>query len=222
MARVSTVLVVAVFSMVVAGVRSAEACSCTPPPSVEEAFARASAVFEGRVVALAREPAVHRLVATLEVLRRFKGAEEKRVEVATIDEESMCGFPFRKGELLLLYADGEGSDLSASLCSRSGPSDQRGEDLATLERLAVAPPVGGEGPGEPAPATGPAPAEPSEPAPTDEAPLEVAPAPPAVAESGGCAGCVVGGRPRDGAAGWWWLLAMLVGARLRGSRRRRR
>jgi MYXO-CTERM domain-containing protein len=183
----------------------AEACSCVPSPGVREELAASGSVFEGRVLSLKHEPKVHRITAKLEVLRRFKGKDAKRVDVVTVDEGSLCGFHFEKGKSYLLFTHESEGTLSVSLCSRSKASAEAAEDFATL--AAAAQGGGATTPDAAASAPPPASAPPVEPTP---APPVVEPPPPPAAPAqdpnpapqsapagtnGGCAGCATAGYP---------------------------
>jgi hypothetical protein len=142
--------------ILVAAPRRAEACSCVKPPAPKQALADSAAVFEGKVVGLGRDPAKHRLTATFAVTRWWKGGEAARVAVATIDVDSMCGVGFAEGDEWLVYAGGDATGLSASLCSRTRRAAEAEADRKALG--AGKSPTPGSASGDP-PATGPTNAE---------------------------------------------------------------
>lgn len=140
--------------LLTAATPDAEACSCVQPPPPLDALAQATAVFEARVQRIEVDAARLRMTAHLTVIRQWKGDLPEDVTVTTASQTSLCGFPFEVDNRVLLYVDGEGTDLSASMCSRSRPMEQAGEDLAALldlpvsgPRRASAPPAGTGGTG---------------------------------------------------------------------------
>jgi hypothetical protein len=133
----------------------ASACSCVQPPPPSTALEQASAVFEARVARVEVDSARLRMTAHLIVIRQWKGDLPEDVTVTTASQGSLCGFPFVADQRVLLYVDGEIDAMSVSMCSRSRPMEQAGEDLAALLDLPVSGPrrpaaangSGGAGPG---------------------------------------------------------------------------
>lgn len=162
--------------------READACSCVPPPPPLEALGQATAVFEARVSRVETDATVLRTTAHLIVLRQWKGDLPEDVTVVTASQGSLCGFPFRQDQRVLLYADGEVASMSVSMCSRSRPVEQAGEDLAALLDLPVS------GPRRAAPAT-PASGGGSASGASSGRGGEDDALPPAGPRSGGCGGC---------------------------------
>ncbi len=114
--------------------RAAQACTCAPE-EVSDAFDRASAVFEGRVVSVSptstQPNASHEV--ELEVARAWKGIEAGIVKVRTASNEAMCGYSFVVGETYLVYASKDGDkDMTVGLCSRTQPLGRAVKDLETL------------------------------------------------------------------------------------------
>ena len=66
----------------------------------------------------------------------WKGDVARNVEVVTQPTGGACGYPFEEGVSYIVYASGSaaGDDLSAGICSRTGPLAQAGEDLSALGR----------------------------------------------------------------------------------------
>jgi hypothetical protein len=120
----------------------ADACSCVQPPPPLTALEQASAVFEARVARIETDAARLRTTAHLIVIRQWKGDLPEDVSVTTASQGSLCGFTFTPDQRVLLYADGEPTEMSVSLCSRSRPMEQAGEDLAALLDLPTTPPRG--------------------------------------------------------------------------------
>ena len=137
----------------------ANACTCLPPGPVAHELANNGSVFEGRVIRLLHEPKQYRITATLEVLRRWKGSSEKRVDVVTLDQGSLCGFEFKYGKRYLLFTHEAEGTLSVSLCSRSKPSSDAADDIALLNQLSKS---GGSRTDDDAAPPTPAPVEPAD------------------------------------------------------------
>jgi hypothetical protein len=138
----------------------ASACSAPPPPSVEKAFASASAIFLARVVSVTHSPTLGDStgryvteVATFSVLEAWKGSKAPgdTVVLRTDLGPGPCGVsalnnpvwleqpgstPVRLSGIWLIYAYGsEPYELSGT--NRTAPLEVGGvSDLATLYRLA--------------------------------------------------------------------------------------
>ncbi|MCH9662843.1 MAG: hypothetical protein K0U66_04170, partial [Gammaproteobacteria bacterium] len=114
-----------------------QACSCIAPgpPAVE--FARATAVFVGRVTAITGAESAkgypQRKVA-LQVEESWKGVEEESLTLYTGSGGGDCGYPFEEGESYLVYAyrADQTDDLGASICSRTQLLTSASEDLTYL------------------------------------------------------------------------------------------
>ncbi len=118
----------------------ADACTCMPPPPAADALESAEAVFVGEVESitdLGSESRGGSALVDLAVSRWFKGNGDDRAEVRTLKATSMCGYPFEEGDAYLVYASDAGDgNLGVSLCSRTRPLDQAGDDVRELEKLA--------------------------------------------------------------------------------------
>jgi len=108
------------------------ACSCIRPPDAPVALAGSTAVFVGKVTAIARGK--DGLQVTVEVDRAWKGITAKTVNVSTAENGAACGFGFEMGKSYLIYASGEGKQpkLSTNLCTRTCHIDQAGDDLKAI------------------------------------------------------------------------------------------
>lgn len=112
----------------------AAACSCLAPGPPAQELAAADAVFSGKVVSL--EPFTEgfgKVRVTFELAAVWKGLPEgDRVTLTTAADSATCGYPFEDGVSYLVYAYGEGDDLTATLCSRTRPLADADEDLEAL------------------------------------------------------------------------------------------
>lgn len=221
---VMAVGVAAALSSLTLYARTADACSCRPPPGPAEALASADAVFEGRAASSTTRPSqglsVGSVTVPFTVLRAWKGAPGSgSLTVTTSGSSASCGYSFAAGETYIVYAyrDSSGA-LTTSICSRTRRSADGAEDIAAFGA------PGGAGSSSPPSTTGapptttggaegnttgapPSPAEPPSsgaeplgaPAPNGDPP---AAAPPPAPPSGGCAACAVpsGALPFNGNA----------------------
>lgn len=120
-------------------------CTCLPTKIPAEELEQSAAVFSGKVIEVRR----HRLEkdlfakveAVVEVDRVWKGIEkradksvEKRVvTVFTSPDSAACGFAFAEGRSYFVYAmSDEKGRLSTTICSRTRPMKDAGEDLNAL------------------------------------------------------------------------------------------
>ncbi|EPX56627.1 putative lipoprotein [Cystobacter fuscus DSM 2262] len=131
---------VIVFLVPFAWTSEARACSCGREPDDRVAFqqarARASTVFRGRVEELQRvggegRPLEYR--ATFAVTETFKGKARPQRLVTTSVFGTACGYDFEKGVDYLVYAEGsESKGLSTHSCSRTRPADRAAAELDFL------------------------------------------------------------------------------------------
>jgi hypothetical protein len=111
------------------------ACSCLPPGPPADALASATAVFSGRVAALAgavdaggSDP----VQVTFAISKVWKGTDQPTIEVLTPASSASCGFEFVRGEEYLVYASESEGRLQTNLCSRTALLAIAGDDLAVL------------------------------------------------------------------------------------------
>jgi hypothetical protein len=124
------------------GVGLGHACTCEAPRTVEEAFAKSSAVFIGRVTKIYRsfldrsgitKTYGHRV--KFEVKKRWKGTISKTIVVTTRLSGEACGYPFEKNKEYLVYVVDEPADIQTGICT--GTKDMAGAELeiGQLNRL---------------------------------------------------------------------------------------
>lgn len=171
----------------------AHACSCVPIDP-RQAFERADAVFEGRVLEIERatDP-TSPIRVTLAVVQHWKGIDTERAVLETsAGGTAACGVPFEVHTSWLVYAAREGGALTASLCSRTSRIEDAREDLAALGAGVVPVEVG----------------------PEDEVERRAPDEPPA---RGGCASCSAAGMRsgHDGRSAWLLAFALLLVKRSR-------
>ncbi len=130
-ALASSWVIASVLALGLVAPRTALACSCMAE-SVEEARARAAAIFEGRVDAIA--PAEDQLAVRIHVTQAWRGVDHETIEVRTGDANDLCRFEFVVGEHYLVYAsrDEASGRLFVSLCSRTRLASAADEDRQIL------------------------------------------------------------------------------------------
>jgi hypothetical protein len=116
---------------------SAHACKCMLP-ELDAAREDASALFEGRVLAIddisgASAATNGEKKVTLAIVRTWKGLDsEEKVEVYTNGSTASCGYPFARDVSYLVYTRTHEGRVTVSNCSRTRPITDAGEDLAKL------------------------------------------------------------------------------------------
>lgn len=105
--------------------------------TVQAAYDGSAAVFEGFVKEVG-EPqsdtpdAGPRRKVRMQIVSAWKGAEGEEVTVFTAADSAMCGYTFQVERSYLVYATSGAGGLEVSLCSRTKPMGEAGEDLAHL------------------------------------------------------------------------------------------
>ena len=193
-------LIVAIFVAVASAPSRAHACTCVPS-TVQAAYDGSVAVFEGFVKEVGEPqsdtPEVGpRRTIRMAVVSSWKGAEGEEITVFTAADSAMCGYTFQAEHSYLVYASSGPGGLEVSLCSRTKPMGEAGEDLAHLGMGAT-------------------PVDPNANPPPE--PKGTKAEPPA---RGGCAGCAIAGRSSTRAAVPSIGLALLAGLVLETRRRR--
>ena len=125
------VFAVAVLFLISAAASTGFACSCATPIDqsdrelVESEKLSADAVFIGRVVKIVKardrrgEPLIDSYKAVFDVTERWKGPRLRYMRVNFFVGCCLCDYPFAKGKEYLVYASGDGQNLSASVCGRT-------------------------------------------------------------------------------------------------------
>jgi hypothetical protein len=113
------------------------ACSCAPPPSVEEALQRQTAVFSGKVISISESnkfwgSSADPVSVVFEVMGAWKGVTKSEVTVNTAMSSASCGYEFKMNTEYLVYAYGEEDGLETGLCERTKPISAAADDLAVL------------------------------------------------------------------------------------------
>lgn len=131
-------LFVILFFFVWSKPEEASACSCAMPPSVDQAFEEAKAVFSGKVVGITKSKKSWNRgkTVTFQVNEVWKGEEKSKLVIKTGLDDGDCGFPFVEGEEYLVFATvndfyGENT-LSTNICQRTARLAEASEELAEL------------------------------------------------------------------------------------------
>lgn len=100
------------------------ACDCSAP-SLERALEASDVIFEGQIQAL-REGG-----ATFRITQQWKGARDVE-ELEVLTGPGTCRFEFAAGEVYLVFAHRDGSNLRTSTCDRTALARAAEADLAEL------------------------------------------------------------------------------------------
>jgi len=114
-------------------------CSCIPSRSPCFVAGTEEVVFVGTPTAV-EDAGVRNGLPTLrfrfQIDEAIQNTHVKTADVLTPLGTGACGFPFEKGHKYLVYASGRGGIYSVSLCSRTGPLEERRDDLELLREAA--------------------------------------------------------------------------------------
>jgi hypothetical protein len=126
--------------LILCNVQETHACSCWPPPPPAQAFAEAEAVFMGKVESFELVENGARRLATISLIKIWKGERSAVSEIYTGANPAVCGYDFQVGETHIIYAyKGEAGRLVTGLCERTAPLHKATEDLKYLEALSFFP-----------------------------------------------------------------------------------
>lgn len=121
---------------------------CAAPATPAEGLKRSAVVFRGTVIEISR-PFLDRIGLTqtgghrvkFKVVKQWKGAPSKTVEVVTRLTAEGCGFPFEEKKEYLVYVVTEPQDIQTGICTGTKtvtgaePEMKQLDDLvATLKR----------------------------------------------------------------------------------------
>lgn len=134
-------IVVFVFLSSLAGVHQAAACTCIRP-SAETAFAKADAVFKGKVARIEKPSAANpETTVTFEVTGYWKGNVRAVTIVRFVNRFPCETFFFSEGETYLVYAFKKDTGLSIRICSRTARLKNAAKDLEALGEPESPPPA---------------------------------------------------------------------------------
>jgi hypothetical protein len=120
----------------------AQACTCAAPATPAEGLKRSAAVFRGTVIEI-RRPFLDRIGLTrtgghrvrFQVVKQWKGAPSKTVEVVTRLTSEGCGFPFEEKKEYLVYVVTEPKDVQTGICTGTRPLAGAEPEMKQLDDL---------------------------------------------------------------------------------------
>lgn len=138
--RHSNLIIFVVLATIALIAEFGHACVCMAPHTVEEALAKSSAVFSGRVISIYR-PLLDRMGITkngghrvkFEITKRWKGSKSRTVVVTTRLTGEACGYPFEKGNKYLVYVVDE--PIQTGICTGTKDFDDAENDMSQLNKL---------------------------------------------------------------------------------------
>jgi hypothetical protein len=115
---------IALIASALSSTEPAQACTCAAPATAAEGLKRSVAIFRGTVTEISR-PFLDRIGLTrtgghkikFEVVKQWKGAPAKTVEVVTRLTAEACGFPFEEKKEYLVYVVTEPQDIQSGICT---------------------------------------------------------------------------------------------------------
>ncbi|MGZ9125917.1 MAG: hypothetical protein ACXW48_23030 [Candidatus Binatia bacterium] len=75
---------------------------------------------------------------TFAVLKRWKGAPETSIELATRLTGEACGFPFEEKKEYLVYAVAKPEDLQSGICTGTKKLDDAAQEMVQLDEIVAA------------------------------------------------------------------------------------
>jgi hypothetical protein len=111
--------------------RTSAGCSCAGQSSAEGSLAGATAVFLGKAGSRSAVGPID-YAYKFKVLSAWKGVDSPTVVVNTPRESTMCGVPFERGRVYLVYAYGGPRQLGTDDCTRTDRAELLADDLAVL------------------------------------------------------------------------------------------
>ena len=133
-----TVLLPALTFLLAAGVGDASACTSQPSGPPCQNYFQSDAVVIGTVRSItpvAGAGVLERLRVEFEDAASSRGVTGTSVTVYTSDGGGSCGYPFRRGERYVVYADRSANQIVATICSRTRHISDGREDLRFFETL---------------------------------------------------------------------------------------
>jgi hypothetical protein len=120
----------------------ARACTCSAPATPGEGLRRSATVFKGRVIEISR-PFLDRIGLTksagyrvkFEVVRQWKGASSRTLEVITRLTGEACGFPFEENKEYVVYVVNEPADIQTGICTGTKSAADAEQEMKQLDDL---------------------------------------------------------------------------------------
>lgn len=129
-------------ALLVLAAQTVLACTCAAPAGAAEGLTRSAAVFRGRVSEINR-PFWDRVGLTnsglsrvkFAVVKQWKGAVSKNIEVVTRLTGEACGFPFEANKEYLVYVVSEPKDLQTGICTGTKKIADAEHEMKQLEDI---------------------------------------------------------------------------------------
>jgi len=123
----------------------AQACTCAAPATPAEGLKRSATVFRGTVTEISR-PLLDRIGVTrtgghwvkFEVVKQWKGAPFRSLEVFTRLTAEGCGFPFEEKKEYLVYVVTEPKDVQTGICTGTKTVTGAEPEMKQLDDLVAA------------------------------------------------------------------------------------
>ena len=136
--RLALFALIALIASALSSTEAAQACTCAAPATAAEGLKRSVAIFRGTVTEISR-PFLDRIGLTrtgghkikFEVVKQWKGAPAKTVEVVTRLTAEGCGFPFEEKNEYLVYVVTEPKEIQTGLCTGTKTLARAAENEAT-------------------------------------------------------------------------------------------
>lgn len=120
----------------------AQACTCSAPATPGEGLKRSVSVFKGRVTEISR-PFLDRIGVTksaghrvkFEVVKQWKGASSRTIDVITRLTGEACGFPFEEKKEYLVYVVNEPKDIQTGICTGTKNVADAEQEMKQLDEL---------------------------------------------------------------------------------------
>jgi hypothetical protein len=122
--------------------KPAQACTCAAPAGPAEGLKRSTAVFRGIVTEINR-PLLDRLGliksgghrVKFAILKQWKGAPSKSIELITRLTGEACGFPFEEKKEYLVYVVAEPKDLQTGICTGTKNVSESVQEMKELDEI---------------------------------------------------------------------------------------
>jgi len=122
----------------------AQACTCAAPAGPAEGLQRSTVVFKGIFTEITL-PLADRLGLTnsgghrvkFEVLKQWKGAPSKSIELITRLTGEACGFPFEEKKEYLVYVVAEPKELQTGICTGTKNVSEAVQEMKELDEIII-------------------------------------------------------------------------------------
>ena len=138
----ATTMIVCTTLIFVMTTEPAQACTCAAPAGPADGLKRSTVVFSGRVVEISR-PVLDRIGLTRTgghrvkflVLKQWKGAPSKSIELTTRLTGEACGFPFEEKKEYLVYVVAEPKEIQTGICTGTKNIAEAAQEMIQLDAM---------------------------------------------------------------------------------------